>query len=220
MIPRLFIFDMDGLLLDSEYAFMNVLTEVMAEAGYVMTREKYLPTLGLSTADCHEVMKEFFGEDFPYYEVYRESRRRMNAKAASSPLPVKAGITELLEELKQRGIPACVASSSPRATIEIYLRTAGLLPYFAYTISGDDITHSKPDPEIFLGCCRHFGVAPEEAAVLEDSENGIRAGLNGGIPVICIPDMKPPAEELARQTWILARDAHEVRRILFDTAKE
>ena len=215
MIPQLFIFDMDGLLLDSEQAYMHVMTEVMAENGYTLTREMYIPTLGLSTADDRLVMQGYFGENFPFDVIMKESRRRMNARAAVNPPAVKAGIRELLEELQRRQIPACVASSSPRKTIDIYLTSSGLLPFFSFVISGDDITHSKPDPEIFLLCCRHFGIQPGDAVVLEDSENGIRAALNGKIPVIGIPDMKQPAAQLAEAAWMMAEDAHEVRERIF-----
>lgn len=213
-LPSLFIFDMDGLLLDSERAFMHTLSDLMAEYGYVMTREAYEETLGLSTAATRGVMTRLFGEDFPYEKIYKEGRLRQNRKAAQNPLPVKPGIRELLAWIQAQGIPACVASSSPRRTVEIYLSSADLLPFFDFIASGDDITHSKPDPEIFLLCCRHFDISPENALVLEDSENGILAAANGGIPVICIPDMKIPRPEILAHTARVCRDAHEATALL------
>ena len=215
MIPKLFIFDMDGLLLDSERAFMQVEQEVMREYGYRLTQEIYLETLGLSAADTALVMASHFGPDYPNALILAESRKRLNARAEMLPLPVKPGIPELLQELTRRGIPSCVASSSPRATIDIYLAGSSLQPFFSHIISGEEITRSKPDPEIFLRCCRHFSTEPEDAVVLEDSENGIRAAVRAGIPVICIPDMKMPAKDLLDAAWFTAADAYEVQRKIF-----
>ena len=207
MRPELVIFDMDGLIFDSERAFMQVTREVIAGYGYDLTEEVYVRTLGLSGADTRKIMLEVFGEDVPYEEIAAEARRRMNAKADRESLPVKPGIPGLLCMLQESGIPACVASSSPRATVETYLSSAGLDRWFGFIITGDDIEHAKPDPDIFLRCCRHFGVSPGNALVLEDSENGILAAANGGIPVICIPDMKQPDPAYAAKTTAILPDA-------------
>ena len=212
--PALVIFDMDGLIFDSELAFMHTLQEVMAEYGLTMTREVYEETLGLSLADTRTVILRHYGPDAPFETIYREGRKRQNEKAARRGLPVKPGIRELLAWLKEQELPSCLASSSPRTTIEVYLRSAGLSGAFSFVISGDDIRNSKPDPEIFLRCCEHYGVRPAEAVVLEDSENGIRAAVAGGIPVICIPDMKQPAKGLAAQTAAMCPDAFAVRGLL------
>ena len=209
-LPELFIFDMDGLIFDSECAFMETLAGIMKERGYTMTRENYVQTLGLSMADTRKVMLGFYGPDYPYEEISQEGRHRLNARAAKHPLPIKRGILKLLDELTKRGIPRCVASSSPRETVLTYLTSAGLLNRFDFIASGDDITHSKPNPEIFLLCCRHFGTSPEHSVVLEDSENGIRAAVNGHIPVICIPDMKTPAPELLERTLFTVSSADEI----------
>lgn len=215
-LPDLFIFDMDGLIFDSERAFMETLAAVMKEHGYTLTRDRYVHTLGLSMADTRKVMLGFYGPDYPYEEISQEGRRRLNARAAEKPLPVKKGIPELLSFLEERGVPRCVASSSPRETVRTYLASAGLADRFDFVVCGDDITHSKPDPEIFLLCCRHFGTAPEDAVVLEDSENGIRAAVNGRIPVICIPDMKTPAPELLERTLFTVSSAEDVIRKFSD----
>ena len=215
IIPKLFIFDMDGLLLDSEAAFMETLKELNASYGYTLTRDIYEETLGLAYDATCRVMKQHFGEDYPYDSIAKEGRRLQNQKAAENGLPVKPGIPELLTQLQEAGIPACVASSSPRRTVEIYLSSSQLLPYFSYIASGDDIPRSKPDPEIFLLCCQRYGIAPENALVLEDSENGIRAALTGNIPVVCIPDMKQPAEALLQQTAATVPDAFALSELLF-----
>ena len=210
--PKCVIFDMDGLIFDSERAHMETKRAVMKGYGYELSEATYIRTLGLSRQDTGVLMRSVYGPDFPYEEVAHEARKRLNAIAARDSLPVKPGIPELLEQLHEDGIPACVASSSPRPTVDIYLQSSGLEKYFDFVISGDDITHSKPDPETFLCCCRHFGVQPEEALVLEDSENGILAAVNGKIPVLCIPDMKQPSEEIGRKTAAILPDAFAAAR--------
>ena len=214
MLPELVIFDMDGLIFDSERAHMEVLQEICLEHGLELTEEDYVKTLGLSRADTLQVMKGIFGPEVPYGEIAAEGRRRLNARAQKKSLPVKPGIKELLGHLGSMGIPACVASSSPRKTVEIYLDSSGLAPAFDFIMSGDDITHSKPDPEIFLQCCRHYGTEPAHALVLEDSEYGILAAANAGIPVVCIPDMKQPAPEYASKAGCILPDAFALIRLL------
>ncbi|MDD6212852.1 MAG: HAD family phosphatase [Clostridiales bacterium] len=213
-IPKLIIFDMDGLIFDSERLFMQFLSQIMLDYGYHLTREQYCQTLGLSMNDVRTTMKEFFGEDYPCDEISAMARRRMNEYAFHHPLPVKPGIEALLRHLQLQGIACCVASSSPRETVSLYLETARLSSYFSFIIGGDDLLHSKPDPEIFLTCCRHFQTAPADAVVLEDSENGIKAALAGNIPVICIPDMKRPGEELLSRTLCTLDTADQAAEIL------
>ncbi|MCD8054482.1 MAG: HAD family phosphatase [Lachnospiraceae bacterium] len=208
--PRLFLFDMDGLLFDTERLFMEILGQTMAEYGYQLTRERYMATVGLSQADVIGVMKGFYGADYPYREISAIAHDRLSAQARTTPLPVKRGLRELLQYLADSGHPCCLASSSPRESIQVYLDTSGLEKYFSFIMSGSDLPHSKPDPEIFLACCRHYGVQPAEALVLEDSENGVRAAVNGGIPVVCIPDMKRPPEELLAQACLTAPDGFAV----------
>jgi len=209
--PSLFIFDMDGLIFDTERIFMKLLQEVARELGYEVTEQQFVQTLGMAKMDCIAVMKGHLGPDYPSLEISNETRARMNALAAEQPMPLKPGIRQLLEDLQERAVPCCVASSSPKATVELYLKQTGLDGHFSFIMSGDNLTHSKPDPEIFLACLQHYGVPPQEAVVLEDSEPGIRASVRAGIPVICIPDMKEPCEELRQQCLLAAGDAFEVR---------
>lgn len=214
-IPSLFIFDMDGLIFDTERVFMHFIKGVMAEHGYTLTEEQYIRTLGRSRSDCVSIMKEMFGQDYPSWELSGIARNRLNAYAQDHPMPEKAGIRDLLREIKSRGIHCCVASSSPRKTVEIYLKTAKLDSYFDFIMSGEELTHSKPDPEVFLKCLEHYGIPAEEAVVLEDSEPGIQASANAHIPVICIPDMKQPAEEFKQLCWVVAEDGGCVQEFLF-----
>ena len=103
-----------------------------------------------------------------------------------------------------------MASSTPTDHVNRYLEQAGLARYFSRITGGDQVSHSKPDPEIFLLSCRHFDIAPEDALVLEDSENGLLAAHNGKIPAICIPDMKYPAAQYRDYAVYIAGSARDV----------
>lgn len=214
-LPSLFIFDMDGLIFDTERVFMNFLKEVMEENGYHLTEEQYIRTLGLSRNDCIDVMKEMFGADYPCWEISGVTRERLDVYAERNPMPEKPGIRSLLRRIRQAGIHCCIASSSPQKTVEIYLKTSHLDPYFDFIMSGEELTHSKPDPEVFLKCLHHYQIPAEKAVVLEDSEPGILAATRAGIPVICIPDMKEPANELKPLCLAIADDGSCVEEFFF-----
>lgn len=104
-------------------------------------------------------------------------------------MPQKPGLLPLLQYLKEKGYLLAIATSSDRALTKRHLTQAGIESYFSQIICGDMITHSKPDPEIYLKACEALDVSPEHALVLEDSRNGIRAALAAKIPVIMIPDL-------------------------------
>ena len=155
-------------------------------------------------------VREIYGADYPHREVSRRARLAMNDWTEHHTIPVKEGIPELLEFFTARQIPCCVASSTPTDHVNRYLEQAGLARYFSRITGGDQVSHSKPDPEIFLLSCRHFDIAPEDALVLEDSENGLLAAHNGKIPAICIPDMKYPAAQYRDYAVYIAGSARDV----------
>lgn len=199
------IFDMDGLIFDSERMFMHELTEVMAEYGYIMTEERYVTTLGTTGNTLRQRMLDMYGEDYPVDEINARTRERVNKLAEAGKLGVKDGIRELLCFLKENDIPCAVASSTPTKYVRQYLAAAGLLDYFAETIGGEKVENSKPEPDIFL---KALGtVSPERAFVLEDSANGITAAYRAHIPVICIPDMVYPAENVIKMTAYITDNA-------------
>lgn len=208
--PKLAIFDMDGLIFDSERLFMDFLKKHAASFGYEITPEKYALTLGVGGDTLTRRVLEIYGEAYPHKEISRLAREEMNAWTQEHRIPVKDGIPELLEFLQEQKIPCCVASSTPTAHVERYLTQAGLARYFSKITGGDQVAHSKPDPEIFLLSCRHFDIAPEDALVLEDSENGLLAAHNGKIPAICIPDMKYPAAQYRDYAVYIAGSARDV----------
>lgn len=202
------IFDMDGLIFDSERLFMRELGKVMAEYGYTLTEENYIKMLGLTKDALYGMAKEMYGSDYPHYEISAKARERVNNISVRDGMPVKDGIRELLICLKEKNIPCVVASSTHREYVELYLKTSNLSEYFCEIIGGDMAKRSKPEPDIFLTA---LGDTPaQNALVLEDSKNGIIAAHRANIPVICIPDMVYPNAETQALTYAVVNSAHDV----------
>ena len=189
------IFDMDGLVFDTERVFMEQLAAAMKEKGYNLSREVYIKTLGTGGSRLKDIMYSEYGEDYPFKECGDIAQSRLVMIAETIGLSIKPQIQELLAMLKEKGIPCAVASSTKSVYVEKYLKHSGLLGYFQEIIGGEMAKHSKPEPDIFLMACEKLNIAPQKALVLEDSENGVKAAFAAGIPVICIPDLKEPDRE-------------------------
>lgn len=189
------IFDMDGLIFDTERVFMEQLAVAMKEHGYTLTRDIYTKTLGLGGKKLVNFMYSEFGYDYPFDECSRKAQERMIMISDTIGLSVKPQIRELLEKLKSDDIKCAVASSTRTELVNKYLGKAQLDKYFDVIIGGEQVKVSKPEPDIFICACERLNVSPGKALVLEDSENGIKAARAAGIPVICIPDLKEPSKE-------------------------
>lgn len=209
-LPELMIFDMDGLLFDTERMFMNLRATVLPKYGYVHKEEDYLQTVGVSGKLLHEILDRIYGEDYPKHQVTKDTRALQMEYIKKHGVPVKPGIFELLDWCKEKQIPCCVASSSQSPYVERFLEAAGIRRYFSFLVCGNDVTLTKPDPEIFLTACQRGKTEPANALVLEDSENGVLAALRGGIPVVCIPDLKMPADEVLEKATAVFNNANEV----------
>lgn len=194
---KLFIFDMDGTLFDTEPISAQIWKEVAKEKGYTIPEGVLQGVIGMSYAGGKEVFLQEIGEDFPFESLCAEKIRRQNEWYNAHPVPVKPGVKEILNYAKRRGIPCAVASSSPLIQIEILLNKAGLREYFSRLQSGESIKRGKPYPDIFLAVCKHFDVKPQDALVFEDSENGLKAAEAGGIPAILVPDLAVIGESVA-----------------------
>ncbi len=208
--PEFVIFDMDGLIFDTERLFMNEKNVILKRYGYPARQEDYIQTLGLSGQQLHDKLVQIYGPEYPAEEISKKTRATVNTYLEEHGPDVKPGIRELLQWLEERGVTCCVASSTRHAYVEKYLQMAGLDRYFSFLIGGEEVKRSKPEPDIFLAACEKAGIAPEDALVLEDSENGIRAAAAAGIPVICIPDLKQPSPEVAAKTVAVLSSAEEV----------
>ena len=193
---RAVIFDMDGVIFDSERGVYECWKELERKYGFGNVDEPYKKSIGVSWAQTKENMLEHYGPDFPY-DVYRQEQSRMyHERFDNGRLPMKPGIRELLEFLKEKGLKTAVASSTRQEVVRNQIRDAHLLSFFDELISGDMVTHSKPDPEIFLTAAKAIGVSPENCVVIEDAFSGIRAAFAAGMIPLMVPDLLEPDDEM------------------------
>lgn len=204
------IFDMDGLMIDSERVTYNEYVKKLAELGHHdFTEELYRNCLGKNKQGICQVFIDHYGQDFPMDEVWDDVHVWID-ESLRQYVPKKKGLVELLEYLKANNYKTIVATSSGRARVDEILKNADLTKYFDDTICGDEVTHGKPHPEIFLTACQKLDVKPEEALVLEDSEAGILAAYDGRIDVICVPDMKYPEPQFVEKVTKIIDSLDEV----------
>ena len=190
------VFDMDGLIFDSERAGYECWKEVLASYGFREIDELYHACIGCSRVRTERVVREALGEDFPFDEFYRKVFEIYAMRYGGGKMPIKAGAREILIRLKELGKKTALASSSDRETVLGLLSAAGLLDLFDEIVTGDMVTRSKPEPDIFLAACERLGTAPERTYAMEDSFNGIRAAYAGGLRPVMVPDMLPADEEM------------------------
>jgi HAD superfamily hydrolase (TIGR01509 family) len=185
------IFDMDGLMIDSEQITYEEYCLMLASLGYDFDISIYRKFLGKNKPSIYQVYQDVFGDAFPKDKVWDEVHVCINNRLEKE-VPLKKGLLSLLAYLKEHNYKTIVATSSAKVRAEAILKKANIDGYFDTIICGDEVTHGKPDPEIFITACHKLNVTREEALVLEDSEAGIEAAYKGNIDVICVPDMKYP----------------------------
>lgn len=200
------IFDMDGLIFDSERIIMGAWEEMGRQLGYEAFGRNIFHTLGMNQEGRRSYFLKTYGEGFPYESFQEGYRELVRKQVKEQGLPVKRGLQELLEYLEKKGTPMAVGTSSSRAYTLEKLREAGIDKYFSAVICGDMVEHSKPHPEIYQRASSALGIRPEEALVLEDSRNGIRAALAAGASVIWIPDLVTELPE--EEPYLTARFDH------------
>jgi HAD superfamily hydrolase (TIGR01509 family) len=185
MIEIAVIFDMDGVILDSEQVYQEIEREMYAELGIKVTREEHMSFMGTTENIMWEHMKTRHGLTEDPRELARRERERLLSRLRSPEgIPPMEGIEDLLQELHEKGIPLLLASSSVREIIETVLRKLNIGQYFSGIVSGDEVEYSKPAPDIFLEASRIAGIPPSKCVVIEDSENGIRAARSAGMKAI------------------------------------
>ena len=190
------VFDMDGLIFDSERAGYVCWSEVLAGYGVHEITELYNACIGCSRVPTERLVRGALGEDFPFEEFIEEVFRIYTTRYGGGKMPIKPGVREILSWLKEKGKKTALASSSGRETVVSLLGAARLLEFFDGLVCGDMVTKSKPEPDIFLAACELLGTAPERTFAVEDSYNGIRAAARGGLRPVMVPDMLPATEEM------------------------
>jgi HAD superfamily hydrolase (TIGR01509 family) len=191
---ELIIFDMDGLMFDTEKISFVSWRDAAARYGYQIDDEIFRKTIGANLISTKNIYLKHFGNSFPIEEVIGERVRITEEIIRLNGVPIKKGLYDLLYYLSQSNIKKAVATSTSRNRALNLLKLAGIDSHFDYVLCGDEIEKSKPDPEIFLKVSDKLGCSPNQCLVLEDSEAGIEAAYKAGMFPIMIPDMKEPNE--------------------------
>ncbi len=192
-----FIFDMDGVLLDSENIYKQASMEVSRQLGFTMSEEIYLKTIGVPDKVARVIIQAGMGPTFPLTKFEKLWSEWVEQKMRQH-VPLKAGARELLSLLKLSNIPLALATSTSYRSANKYLLGADLLKFFDIIISGDDITNGKPHPEPFLKAATRLGIKPANCVAIEDSFNGVISAHKAGMQVIMIPDQLQPTREISR----------------------
>jgi HAD superfamily hydrolase (TIGR01509 family) len=189
---RAVIFDMDGLMLDTERWERAAWREVARQHGRSLSDEFFASLVGRRESDTAPRMREYFGAHFPFDAARAQVRALFERWVEHCPTPVKPGLISLLDALQRLGIPLAVASSTARA--RAVQRLGELAKCFGVSVFGDQVRHAKPDPEIYLRTLGELGVPSSVALALEDSPPGFQAAQAAGLTTIVVPDLLPPAE--------------------------
>jgi len=210
------IFDMDGLMLDTERVATRAWKKTFIDLGYTLTDELNLAMIGRNEPDANAVIAQVMGADFPVDRCRRQANACYVALLEKEGIPLKYGLTGLLDFLKQRTIALAVATSTPRSLALHKLRRTGLDIRFSAIVTGDDAARGKPEPDLFLAAARQLNASPNRCVVLEDSPAGIRAGHAAGMIPIMIPDMIPPDEALRRIAYTIVPSLWEAKQVIVD----
>lgn len=211
------IFDMDGVIFDSERLVLEGWQEIAAKYGIEGIEEVLPRCLGVNAQATREIFREYYGQDFPYDTYKKEASALFHSRYGNGKLPLKPGVKELLSYLKENGYLVGLASSTRQAIVEQEIRDAGLMPYFDNLVCGDMLKRSKPEPDIYLKACENLDVEPRMAVAVEDSYNGIRSAKRAGMVPVMVPDMVQPDEEMRSLAHKICKDLFEVKNWISET---
>lgn len=207
------VFDMDGLLLDTEIVYRAAMIEAGTVFGIQFTGETYASMVGKTTPECGVMLRGLYGETFPvqaYFErVWADVEDLLAAETR-----LKAGVVEILDYLDDQGLPRGIATSNGLAAVERYLGRFDLLHRFNAVVAHHDVTRHKPYPDPYLEAARRIGVDPGYCLALEDSHPGVRAAHAAGMMTVMVPDILDPNEEMHDKCVHIAESLHAVMDLL------
>lgn len=210
------IFDMDGVIFDSERAMLWSLQEVCRRRGIKDVTPYYPECIGVTREMTVQIFQKVYGADFDVEEFMAEGSRLYHERYDGGRMPVKEGARELLTFLSERKVPLALASSTRIESVKRQMKEAGLISFFEKIIGGDMVTKSKPEPDIFLCAAKELGVTAEDCIVIEDSYNGIRAAHAAGMTPVMVPDMLEPNEEITVLCAKICKSLKDFHQLLVD----
>lgn len=215
--PRAVIFDLDGLLIDSERLVFDAMATLAPKFGCVMDRETFLTLVGLPHAANDLQLLRRYGDGFPVAEFNASVAAHMNGER-EAVAALKTGVSQILDALDANALPRALCTSSGRAWVDRHLTAHDLARRFDTVVARGDYAHGKPSPEPYLTAAAALRVDPRQCLALEDSHNGVRAAHAAGMMTIMIPDMLAPTEEMHAKCVRIAGSLHDVAALLIQPA--
>lgn len=213
-MTKTIIFDMDGVIFDTESLWLSCWGYLGGKYGLENTESVFRKCIGTTVEETEAIVRAHYGDELPCDKFNREVSELFHAKIEESGMPVKAGARELLSFLRVNGYRVGLASSTKSSTIKSELEQVGLLEFFEVIIGGDMVQKSKPAPDIYIRACEEMHIQPSDAFVIEDSRNGLRSASSAGLKVFLVPDVVEPDEEMEKLAYRVFPDLIEVRRYL------
>lgn len=200
------IFDMDGLMFDTERLVYENWLRMMTELGYSYDLDFFKLTVGKRKKETARIYLEAYGADFPYWKLADMGKAMYIERVRAEGIPVKKGLFDILNYLKGKDISIALATSTSKATASMNLDIAGVTDYFDALVCGEDVKNGKPHPEVFLTASERLGLEPCECLAFEDSINGIKSAHAAGNVTVMVPDFLQPTEELVPMIDYLCAD--------------
>jgi len=198
--PKALVFDMDGLLLDTEGVYKRSWTVAAAGLGFDLTDAVFQTLIGITIADCEKRLVQHFGSEFPLERFREDARAGYEDIIRTEGIPLKSGVHAILDWARESGIPCGIGTSTVTEEARGRLVHHGIQDRFLVVVGGDQVSRGKPDPEIFLKVAQGLGQEPAHCLVFEDAHSGVRAAQAGGMSVVLVPDLLPSTEEIAALT--------------------
>jgi len=194
-------FDMDGLLFDTEALYLETWPQIGEAMGFPITIDDALITIGRPNLDCEPAFQKLFGPDFSMQEAQVIMEKLVRAKLEAEGVPIKPGARELLEFLHGERIPMALGTSNVHRVATAYLEATGFDKYFGPIVTGDMVEHPKPAPDIFQKAAAELGLLPNQCVVFEDSPAGILSAYKAGCLAAMVPDLLRPGIDTLNYVW-------------------
>ena len=212
--PEAVVFDMDGLLLDTEKQALQGFRHACFSHGVTPNLPAYYRCIGSRSGDTRQILIDGHGPDFPFDDVVAAWNAYCVANFKNRPPPVKAGAREVLQTVREARLPCALATSTQAPTVTERLAAVDLDHYFDVKVTGDRIERGKPDPEIYLVAAAELGVEPARCWALEDSANGVRSAVAAGFSVVQVPDLVEPGAAIRAFGHVILPSLHAANELL------
>ena len=206
------IFDMDGLMLDTQRMATLAWKQAVSTFGFQLTDEIILKLLGRNQKDSNEILRNEFGPEFPFDDCRNLARKTYSNEMTKNGIPVKEGLFPLLEYLENKPMKIAVATSTAREFTVQRLERTNLISHFPVIVTGDEVTRGKPFPDIFLNASKLLKIPPKHCVVLEDSFSGIQAAFSAKMIPIMVPDLFEPTDEIRSLAYAVVPSLNEAKK--------